>query len=417
VITFEEESRPGTTAPGSSAQSGTSHASFPQMTIYLVVLISVLSQAGFSGSRVAVSLHALELSANQFAIGVVIALYSLCPMLLSIAIGRFADRVPPRLPVIIGSAAMTAVLFLPSLVPGLAALCVAAFVLGLAHQVFSIPLEAVVGGIDGAKNRARNYALITMGWSAANFFGPLIAGFAIDYIGQREVYLVLAALTLAPIPILLVKPNLLPKAAGVHAGEARGGVLELWRMAPVRITIIAAGVVGSAQDLFQFYLPIYGHSIGLSASAIGTILGVVFVAAFVIRGIIPVLVKQMTEARILTSAVFIAALAFSLLPLVDNPYSLAAIAFLLGLGVGCAQPMTMSLLYLLTPAGRIAESFGLQKTVRNATHLVVPIIFGSVGAAFGVTTVFLSNSAILVTSGLLMRKARIPGSAPPHRQP
>ena len=388
------------------------------MTIYLVVLMSVLSQAGFSGSRVAVSLHALELSANQFAIGVVIALYSLCPMLLSIAIGRFADRVPPRLPVIIGSAAMTAVLILPPLVPGLAALCVAAFVLGLAHQVFSIPLEAIVGGIDGAKNRARNYALITMGWSAANFFGPLIAGFSIDYIGQREVYLVLAVLTLAPVPLLLFKPDLLPRAANVHAGgEARGGVLELWRMAPVRITIIAAGVVGSAQDLFQFYLPIYGHSIGLSASAIGTILGVVFVAAFVIRGIIPILVKQMTEARILTSAVFIAALAFSLLPLVDNPYSLAAIAFLLGLGVGCAQPMTMSLLYLLTPAGRIAESFGLQKTVRNATHLVVPLFFGSLGAAFGVTTVFLSNSAILVASGLLMRKARIPGSDSSRRQP
>lgn len=388
------------------------------MTIYLVVLMSVLSQAGFSGSRVAVSLHALELSANQFAIGVVIALYSLCPMLLSIAIGRFADRVPPRLPVIIGSAAMTAVLILPPLVPGLAALCVAAFVLGLAHQVFSIPLEAIVGGIDGAKNRARNYALITMGWSAANFFGPLIAGFSIDYIGQREVYLVLAVLTLAPVPLLLFKPDLLPRAANVHAGgEARGGVLELWRMTPVRITIIAAGVVGSAQDLFQFYLPIYGHSIGLSASAIGTILGVVFVAAFVIRGIIPILVKQMTEARILTSAVFIAALAFSLLPLVDNPYSLAAIAFLLGLGVGCAQPMTMSLLYLLTPAGRIAESFGLQKTVRNATHLVVPLFFGSLGAAFGVTTVFLSNSAILVASGLLMRKARIPGSDSSRRQP
>ena len=84
---------------------------------------------------------------------------------------------------------------------------------------------------------------------------------------------------------------------------------------------------------------------------------------------------------------FIAAIAFTLLPFFVNPYALAAVAFLLGLGVGCAQPMTMSLLYVLTPAGRIAESFGLQKTVRNATHLVVPIVFGSVGAAFGVTTV------------------------------
>jgi MFS family permease len=131
------------------------------------------------------------------------------------------------------------------------------------------------------------------------------------------------------------------------------------------MTIIAAGVVGSAQDLFQFYLPIYGHSLGLSASAIGTILGLVFVAAFVIRGTLPLLVKRLKEPTILISAMFIAALAFTLLPFFSNPWALGAIAFLLGLGVGCAQPMTMSLLYLFTPAGRIAESFGLQKTVRE----------------------------------------------------
>ena len=138
----------------------------------------------------------------------------------------------------------------------------------------------------------------------------------------------------------------------------------------------------------------------------------VFLAAFVIRGILPLLVRKLKEATILICAMFIAAIAFALLPFFANPYALGAIAFLLGLGVGCAQPMTMSLLYVLTPAGRIAEAFGLQKTVRNATHLVVPIVFGSVGAAFGVATVFISNSVILVASGFLLRKAGIPDSDP-----
>src|SRR5262245_60481514 len=113
------------------------------MRIYLVVVLALLSQAGFSGSRVAMSLHALQLTANQFAIGVVIALYSLFPMLLSIVIGKFADRVPARMPVILGSAAMAAALLLPAFFQGIGVLCMTAFILGLAHQVFSIPLEAV----------------------------------------------------------------------------------------------------------------------------------------------------------------------------------------------------------------------------------------------------------------------------------
>ena len=387
------------------------------MTIYLVVLMAFLSQAGFGGSRVAVSLHALQLTSNQFAIGLVIALYSLCPMLLSIVIGRFADRAPPRRLVVVGSVIMTVALLVPFFVPGLAVLCAAAFVLGFAHQVFSLPIEALVGGIGGPEKRARNYALITMSWSAANFAGPVMAGFSIDYLGQTQVYVVLAAFTLAPVAMLAFTPNLLPRKGKSHEGaDVRGSVLELWRMPSLRITMIAAGIVGSAQDLFQFYMPIYGHSIGLSASAIGTILGVCSLAAFVIRSILPFLAKKASEAQILGGAIFTAAFAFLLFPFFANPYALGAIAFVLGLGVGCAQPMTMSLLYVLAPANRLAEAFGLHKTLRNATHLVVPLVFGSVGTAFGFGAVFFSNSALLAAGGLLMRKVGIPRSKPAARK-
>jgi predicted MFS family arabinose efflux permease len=377
------------------------------MTIYLVVLMAFLSQAGFGGSRVAVSLHALQLTANQFAIGVVIALYSLCPMLFAILIGRIADRLPPHRLVIAGSLIMTLALVLPVVVPGLPALCVAAFVLGFAHQVFSLPIEALVGSIGGSEKRARNYALITMAWSAANFLGPVMAGLSIDHIGQLEVYLVLAVFTFAPIVMLALKRDLLPRSGARHKEiEGRSSVLDLWRIASLRNTIIAAGVVGSAQDLFQFYMPIYGHAVELSASAIGTILGVASLAAFVIRGILPLFSQRFTEAQILKSAIFISAFAFMLFPLFTNAFALSAIAFVLGLGVGCAMPMTMSLLYALAPENRLAEAFGLHKTVRNATHLVVPIVFGSIGAAFGFATVFLANSGMLATGGLLLRKLR-----------
>ena len=90
----------------------------------------------------------------------------------------------------------------------------------------------------------------------------------------------------------------------------------------------------------------------------------------------------------------------------------AAIAFLFGLGVGCCNPLSMSLVYMLTPPARMAESMGLLKTMFNVTHLVIPLVFGSVGAAFGFSTVFLSNAAMLIAGGLLMRKTRWPDAGP-----
>jgi MFS family permease len=134
----------------------------------------------------------------------------------------------------------------------------------------------------------------------------------------------------------------------------------------------------------------------------------VSIATFVMRSVVPFLIKRLTETEILSYSIFTAAFAFVLLPFFVHPYALAAIAFLLGLGVGCAQPTTMSLAYVLSPRDRIAEVTGLRKTVINATHLVIPLIFGSIGSAFGFAAVFISNSVMLTIAGSLIRKVRMP---------
>src|SRR5262249_22908562 len=149
------------------------------------------------------------------------------------------------------------------------------------------------------------------------------------------VFPVLAAFSAASLLTLWWTPRLLPRKAKHEAVDARGSVLDLWRITHLRTTFIAGGLVASAWDLFQFYFPIYGHAIGISASAIGTIIGMVAVATFVIRGVVPLLVKYLTETQIITGAIFISAFAFTLLPFFVHPYALGLVAFVLGLGIGC----------------------------------------------------------------------------------
>ena len=49
----------------------------------------------------------------------------------------------------------------------------------------------------------------------------------------------------------------------------------------------------TGQDLFQFYMPIYGHSVGLSASAIGVVLCMRVTINQVTRIIVPVIFGTM----------------------------------------------------------------------------------------------------------------------------
>jgi predicted MFS family arabinose efflux permease len=246
-----------------------------------------------------------------------------------------------------------------------------------------------------------------MGFSAAGFIGPFLAGVAIDHLGHLAAFWVLSVFPVVPILLLWLKPGFLPKARKRAAADGPRSAFDLWRVPALRNTFIASGIISSAWDLFQFYFPVYGHSIGLSASAIGAVLGVFALATFTIRFVLPGLAKRYSESQVLTAGIFIAAFAFVLFPFFSNPFILAAVAFLLGLGVGCGQPMSMSLIYALSPAGRQAEAAGVRVTANNVMHLIIPVLFGSLGTAFGYAPVFVTNSAMLIAGGAMMRRAKI----------
>lgn len=379
------------------------------MAIYLTLVLIVFNHIAFGGSRVVVSLFALESGASQMQVGILMALYALCPMLFAIAIGRLADRVGPRLPMLLGSVGLCIALLLTAIWPALATLYIAAFLTGSSFHFFFVTVTGIAGGIGGAQHRSRNYALVSMGFSGAGFIGPLIAGFTIDWLGHVAAFVVLAMFTVIPVLILWLRSGFLPGATRLPGAAATGGAMELWRAPQLRNTFIASGFISAGWDLFNFYLPVYGHGIGLSASAIGIILGVFALATFVIRTVLPWLLRRSSEGKILVHAIFVAAFAFTLFPFFENPYALGAVAFLLGLGVGCGQPMSMSLIYSLAPEGRASEAAGLRVTVNNVTHLVIPLLFGTIGTAFGYAPVWYANSVLLGIGGWLVRR----GASPP----
>ena len=378
------------------------------MAIYLIVLMCLMNHIAFSGSRVVVSLYALELGATQMTIGLIMALYALCPMMLAVYIGKLADRVGPRLPMLIGTGGITMALFLPPFFSGLLTLYILALLIGTSFHSFHVTVTGITGGIGTSENRLRNYAMVALGFSGASFVGPVTAGFSIDHFGHIPTFMLLAGFTLIPLLLLSLKTEFLPNAVKHGGADEKRKVMDLWRISGLRNTLIAGGIISSAHDLFNFYMPVYGHAIGLTASAIGMVIGFCSLAAFIIRVLVPRLAKISTESNVLKNAIFVAACSFLLFPFFQNAYILASIAFLLGLGCGVGQPMSMSLLYSLSPHGRVAESSGLRVAVNNFTHIVVPLFFGSLGATFGFFPVFLSNSLILVTGGYMISRSRIP---------
>ena len=101
----------------------------------------------------------------------------------------------------------------------------------------------------------------------------------------------------------------------------------------------------------------------------------------------------------ITTAFVISGAAYLLFPFVESVTLLMAISFLLGIGLGCSQPMVLSLLYAASPAGRQGEVVGVRTTVLNSSSAVLPLVFGAVGSALGMTPVFWAIAACLLAGG------------------
>ena len=172
-----------------------------------------------------------------------------------------------------------------------------------------------------------------------------------------------------------------------------------------RRTLITGAAILTGIDLFQFYMPIYGNAIGLSATTIGVVLSMFAAASFVVRLVMPAMVKRWSAERVLTWSLYAGCVTYLLFPLFESAMLLASIAFALGLGMGCGQPLTMTLIYSRAPEGRSGEALGLRVSINNFMHIVVPLMFGTIGSALGIAPVFIANALILGGGGVLIGRA------------
>ncbi len=375
------------------------------MNIYHIIALALPNSSGFKGARVLNTLYALELGAGPFDVGLLLATYALFPLLLAVYAGKVSDRYGVRIPMAAGMAGMTLGVFLPFAWPTLPALYVAAAVTGAGFIFVQVSMQALTGALGTGEARTHNFNLYSLAIATADFVGPVLAGFLIDHRGHVATYLYLSLLNLLALVGLLVLLRRVP-AASKPADRRQQRMKDLLQSAELRRIFVTGAVVIGGLDLFQLYFPLYGHSVGLSASAIGMVLGAFAAAAFVVRAMIPRLVRQFGEEVTLTYSLFLAAATCVLIPFFSSAVLLGAIAFVLGLGLGLGQPLSVMLTYNHSPAGRAGEALGLRIAINNSIHVVVPPVFGAIGTVLGLASVFWGNSALLALGGYASRRSK-----------
>jgi MFS family permease len=374
------------------------------MTLVRLILIAVLSHMVFVSARMTASLYALANQASTFTVGVILALFSLVPMLVSVRVGRWVDAVGPQRPTLIGALLILGGALLPSAFSyasaDLAPVLVAASLIGAGSALVMLSIQQVIGERADPARRPAAFAWFAMGASVSGFSGPVLSGLLIDSFGHRAAFSALVIVALLAVALVWASRGLMPSRHRSVEPPEPMRPMELFRLVELRHLLVATALISMSWDLQSFVIPVHGTQVGLSASQIGFVLGCFALATFVIRLAMPVLARRFSEWQVLTFTLFCAALAFALFPLFTSGPPMMAIAFLLGLGLGAAQPNIMSLVHSQSPEGRVGEVLGVRSTIIHSNQVVLPLVFGAFGSVLGAAAMFWMMAALVFSGGI-----------------
>lgn len=365
------------------------------MYVYFIVGLYLFFFISFRGNQIISTLYALNLQANFFEVGLIVALANLGPMVFAIMAGRVADRIGSRYPLMLGCFGLGVSLLLPYLVKDqLYILYLSQTILGIGYIFVIVNLQNLIGRLSSSENRSQNYSIFSLSVSAASLIGPSVTGFCIDFFGYNSTYLILALVAFIPSLVMLSNIFKLPEPVSKEKATLNS-IKDLLNSRSLIKTYMTSAMILTGVGLYEFYFPIYGDYLGFSASAIGIILSIYAAAFFIVRSLMGYLTAKFGEDPILFSSMFTASGAFVLLPFFQGAVTLAVISFILGTGLGIGQPLSISMAYNSSPQGRTGEVLGIRMTINKTAQFLVPIVFGSVGSWLGVVPVFLTSAVFL----------------------
>ena len=374
------------------------------MSISLIFLLTILPHMAFAGARITLSLFALHLGATPLTVGMIISLIAVVPMVFSVRWGRRIDRSGVYKPMLLGSTLVLAGLLLAFAVPRIETLFAVSVLAGSGFMLYHICINQAAALVGRPKDRARNFSVLALAFSTSGFIGPVTAGFAIDWFGHRYTFLLCAGFMIATLALLRYRKPVILRHHMPIAPVVEKHVSGLLRIPALLRIFIISGLMSMCWDLYSFVMPIHGSSIGLSASTIGLILGSFGSAIFVFRLILPWIVHRFDERKMIIAAMVVTGIMLAIIPLVHSVPLLMAVSFVLGIGLGGVQPMLMAMLYEKAPPGRGAEAVGMRTLLLNITQAGIPMIFGALGAALGMTPVFFAMGAALLAGAWYARR-------------
>jgi predicted MFS family arabinose efflux permease len=372
---------------------------------------AALIHASYSVVRPMVSYRALDLDAGSAQIGALAAAFAVLPLALAFVVGRRADRLGPGRLMVAGALLLALGCVAALLAPGFVVLLLAAAALGLAQLLSMVGQQTTVARSSAGLDRDRGFGSLTAAASVGQMLGPPVALSLAGWLAVRgwsesTVGLAVAGLLALAASALLARhrPGGAEETPQSEQLPSRRAFSELIRTPGMWQAMVTSGTVLAALDLLLAFLPAWAEERGVSVTTVGWLLAVRALVSLLSRVFVVRLIATLSRRWTFLGSLVLGVAGLALLPFVDVAGAVVVMC-LLGVGLGLAQPLTLSWVSNLSAPNARGAAIGLRLTANRLAQTVIPPAIGLAVADSGTTGVFLGSAAVLAAAtGTVLRR-------------
>ena len=354
-----------------------------RLIIFLSVFIDLI---GFGIVLPLLPGYAEDFGAKSFAIGGIIASFSLMQFLFAPVWGRWSDHIGRRPVILIGNLGAAASYALFAYASGLQGTWALWWILasrvfaGISGANISVA-SAYIADISPPEKRSAGMALIGIAFGLGFIFGPAVGAFTADLFGKTGPGWVAAGFCAANFILGWFilgesrQPGSAPAAArpkftqwGHTLAQPRLGLL-------IAIFFFATFCFTCFESTFPLLLqPASGHSFGLeNRDQVGYLFAYAGIITVLVQGLIHRLVKALGEPRLIFGSLFIFAIGLVALPFQTHLTGLLIALAVLAIGSGLNRAPVFGLISLKSPSHEQGANLGVAQSFGSLARILGPV--------------------------------------------
>ncbi|MGT2929129.1 MFS transporter [Streptococcus dentasini] len=240
---------------------------------------------------------------------------------------------------------------------------------------------------------------LATGVTAGTLIGPLLGGYFADWLGIRNLFLLVGGLLLILnlLTIFLIRENFIPvkKAHELATKELFKQIKDRQVMLGLFVTSMIIQI--SAQSIAPI-LTLYIRHLGQTENLMfvsGLIVSSMGFSSMLSSSFLGKVGDKIGNHRLLLLALFYSFCMYLSFAHAKTPLQLGLLRFLYGFGTGALMPSVNSLLTKITPKEGISRIFSYNQMFTNIGQVIGPFVGSSVAAGLGYQWVFYVTSLIV----------------------